>query len=46
MKRKILVFAALAVMAMNLSSCIVREDGRRHWHHHRHHDNDATIIVR
>ena len=45
MKKKILLFCALAVMAMNFSSCIVREhDGHRHWHHH-HHD-DATIIVR
>ena len=52
MKRKITLIFALAALALNFSSCVVREergDGYRHGehHHHHHHDHDeAEIIVR
>jgi len=42
MKKKLVLLFALAIVAMNFSSCIVHEhDG--HHHHHHHHD-DAVII--
>lgn len=54
MKRKLMMLAAFAIMAINFSSCVVHERSyayrdRGYHHHHgwRHHDRArATVIVR
>lgn len=54
MKRKLMMLAPFAIMAINFSSCVVHERSyayrdRGYHHHHgwRHHDRArATVIVR
>ena len=39
MKKKLLLFATLLILAMNMSSCYVREPhGERHHHESEHHE--------
>jgi hypothetical protein len=56
MKRKLMMLAAFAIMAINFSSCVVhersyayRDRGYHHhhgWRHHHDHRAGATVIVR